>query len=146
MPSPEIKHLFDSETPSGLYWAKTHFGVAELARLAKSKKMSFFHLEGQKIERKEQFFNHAAIAMKFPTHFGNNWDAFYDCITEFDGVESEGFVIYFDHTDAFATHHESQLETLVELFRDAIEFWDDEGKAMLVLMSGEHPPAEVKMI
>ena len=146
MPSPEIKKLFDNDAPKGLYWAKTHFGVAELGRLAKSKKMAFFHLEGQKIEKKEQFFNHAAIAMKFPSHFGNNWDAFYDCITEFDGVEAEGFVIYFDHTDAFATHHESQLETLVELFQDAVDFWEDEGKPMLVLMSGEHTPPGVKKI
>lgn len=146
MSSPELKQLFDADPPAGLFWMKSHATVAELGRLAHAKKMAFFHLEGRKIEKKEQFFNHAAVAMKFPAHFGNNWDAFYDCITEFDGVDAEGFVIYFDHTDAFASHHESQLETLVELFQDAVDFWREEGKGMLVLMSGDHSPPGVKKI
>ncbi len=146
MPSPEISKLFDADPPAGLYWAKSHIAVTELARLARAKKMAFFHLEGRKIEKKEQFFNHAAVATKFPAHFGNNWDAFYDCITEFDGIDAEGFVIYFDHTDAFAAHHESQLETLIELFQDAVDFWREDGKGMLVLMSGDAVPPGVKKV
>ena len=108
--------------------------------------MAFFHLEGQKIEKKEQFLNHAAVAMKFPSHFGNNWDAFYDCLTDMDWVETEGYVIYFDHTDAFAAHHESQLETVVELFQDAVDFWKSEGRPMLVVLSGTNSPPGMKKI
>ena len=84
--------------------------------------------------------------MKFPSHFGNNWDAFYDCLTDMDGVDAEGYVIYFDHTDAFASHHESQLETVVELFQDAVDFWKSEGKAMLVVLSGTNSPPGMKKI
>lgn len=146
MASPELKNLFASDQPRGVFWSKSHASVAELSRLARSKGMTFFHLEGQKIEKKEQFFNHAAVAMKFPSHFGNNWDAFYDCLTDMDGVDAEGYVIYFDHTDAFASHHESQLETVVELFQDAVDFWKSEGKAMLVVLSGTNSPPGMKKI
>ena len=146
MPSPELKTLLATDHPRGVLWLKSHASVSELAKLAKAKKMAFFHLEGQKIEKKDQFLNHAAVAMRFPDSFGKNWDAFYDCLTDFEWVDAKGYVIYFDHTDAFVKHHESQLETAIELFQDAVDYWKDEGKSMLVLLSGTHAPAEVKKI
>lgn len=146
MPTPELKTLLENGQPHGVYWLKSRAAVAELAKLAHEREFAFFHLEGSKIEKKEQFLNHAAIVMKFPSHFGANWDAFYDCLTDLEWVNAEGYVIYFDHTDAFAEHHESQLETVIELFQDAVDFWKDEGRPMLVLMSGTHAPAGVKKL
>ena len=146
MASPELKNLLASDQPRGVYWSKSHASVAELSKLARSKGMAFFHLEGQKIEKKEQFLNHAAVAMKFPSHFGNNWDAFYDCLTDMDWVDTQGYLIYFDHTDAFADHHESQLETVVELFQDAVDFWKGEGRPMLVVLAGTNSPPGMKKI
>jgi RNAse (barnase) inhibitor barstar len=146
MPSPELKNILASDSPRGVYWLKTHASVAELGKLARAKGMAFFHLEGQKIEKKDQFFNHAAVAMKFPDHFGKNWDAFYDCLTDMGWVDAEGYAIYFDHTNGFAKHHESQLETVIELFQDAVDFWKGEGKSMLVLLSGGQAPDGVKKL
>jgi RNAse (barnase) inhibitor barstar len=146
MPSPELKNILASDNPRGVYWLKSHASVTELGKLARAKGMAFFHLEGGKIEKKDQFLNHAAVAMKFPDHFGKNWDAFYDCLTDMEWVDAEGYAIYFDHTNAFAEHHESQLETVIELFQDAVDFWKGEGKAMLVLLSGDQAPAGVKKI
>ena len=146
MPSIELKNILSSDLPRGVFWLKSHASTAELGKLARAKGMAFFHLEGQKIEGKEQFLNHASVAMKFPSHFGNNWDAFYDCITDMDWVRAEGYCIYFDHTDAFAEHHESELETVIELFQDAIDFWKREGQSMLVLLSGKHMPMGMKAL
>lgn len=146
MLSAELKNILASDHPRGVYWLKDHADVAELGKLARAKKLAFFHLEGKKIEKKEQFLNHAAVAMKFPSHFGNNWDAFYDCITDFDWIKAQGYVIYFDHTDGFVSHHESQLETVMELFQDAVEFWKSEDRAMLILLSGANAPPKTKKI
>lgn len=146
MPSPELTQLLATDHPSGVYWLKTHASVAELQKHSRAKSLTFFHLEGKKIEKKDQFLNHAAVAMKFPDHFGKNWDAFYDCLTDMEWAESNGYVIYFDHTDGFAEHHESQLETVIELFQDAVDFWKGDGKSMLVVLSGDHAPAGVKKI
>lgn len=142
----ELKNLFSADYKGGLLWLKTHADVAEISKVVHAKGMVFFHLEGQRIEKKDQFLNHAAVAMKFPDHFGKNWDAFYDCLTDFDWVEGKGFVIYFDHTDGFVAHNESQLETVIELFEDAINYWKGEGRPMTVLLSGEHAPAGVKKL
>ena len=141
-----LHKLFGSEKPSGLFWLKSHAPVTEIAKLAKKHNMAFFHLEGQKIEKKLQFLNHAAVVMHFPVHFGNNWDAFEDCITDLEWIEAEGYVIYFDHTENFAQHHASELETVTELFQDAVEYWKKEGTSMLVLLSGPEPAEGVKRI
>lgn len=144
MPSPELITLLSHDKPSGVIWLKNHAKVAEVSKLAKAKKLAFFHLEGEKIEKKEQFLNHAAVAMKFPADSGKNWDAFYDSITDMewfdDNKTGAGYVIYFDHTDSFAAHHESQLETVIELFQDAVDYWKSEGKTMVVMLSGNHAP------
>lgn len=63
-----------------------------------------------------------------------------------DGTNDAGYAIYFDHTDAFAAHHESQLETVIELFQDAVNYWKGEGKTMVVLLSGNHAPSGMKAI
>jgi RNAse (barnase) inhibitor barstar len=144
--SPELITHLAGDSAGGLLWLKAHANVAEIGKAARSREMAFFHLEGQRIEKKDQFLNHAAIAMKFPDHFGKNWDAFYDCLTDLDWVDGKGFVIYFDHTDAFAEHNESQLETVIELFEDAVNYWASEGRPMTVLLSGQHAPAGVKKI
>lgn len=146
MPSPELKNILSSDQPRGVYWLKSHASVPELSKLARAKGMAFFHLEGQKIEGKDQFLNHASVAMKFPSHFGKNWDAFADCITDMDWVRAEGYCIYFDHTDAFAEHHASELDTVIELFEDAVGLWKQEGRSMLVLLSGTHKPDAIKAI
>lgn len=133
--------LLEDQTRPGVYLLKTMPTVKELEKQAKAKGFLFFHLEGQKIEKKEQFLNHAAMAMHFPEHFGNNWDALEDCLTDLSWIEEEkevnGYVILFDHFDPFSDHHESQLETVVEIFQSASEYWHDQGKAMFVFLHGK---------
>ena len=146
MPSKALQAHLASKTPSGVYWLKDHDSIKDLDTAAKAAKLAFYHLEGAKIEGKEQFLNHASVVLHFPSDCGKNWDAFYDCLTDMEWAPAAGYLVYFDHTDAFASHHESQLETVVELFQDAVDFWKGEGKAMLVVLSGTTSPPGMKKI
>lgn len=144
--SSKLAALFESGAPSGVYWLKSAVPPAEIRKLAVGHGLAYFHLEGKSIERKEQFLNQAATVMHFPDYFSSNWDAFEECITDFEWLDTGGFVIHFDHTDNFANHHESQLETVVELFQDAADYWKAEDKPFLVLLSGAHPVPGAKKI
>jgi RNAse (barnase) inhibitor barstar len=146
MPSKALQAHLQSKTPSGVYWLKDHASIKELSAAAKVAKLAFYHLEGAKIERKEQFLNHASVVLHFPSDTGKNWDAFYDCLTDMEWAPAAGYLVYFDHTDAFAEHHESELETVVELFQDAVDYWDEEGKPLLVLLSGKHAPEDIEKL
>jgi hypothetical protein len=37
-------------------------------------------LQGKQLSTRDTFFAHFAVAFQFPHYFGNNWDAFNDCI------------------------------------------------------------------
>ena len=133
--------LLQDRTKPGVYRLQAMPPIRDMEKQAKAHGYAFFHLEGQKIERKEQFLNHAALAMHFPEHFGNNWDALEDCLTDLSWLDEDkaekGYVILFDHFDPFADHHESQLETVVEIFQSAAKYWHDQGKAMFVFLHGK---------
>ena len=70
-----IRKLFENGKPAGVYWLKGHAAVAELSKLAKSCGMAFFHLEGQKIEKKEQFMGIwcASIFLRCRTTNSRRW-------------------------------------------------------------------------
>jgi hypothetical protein len=87
--------------------------------------------------------NAMATALDLPPHFGDNWDALEECLNDMDGAEGDGFVIHYDHVDVLAQAHASELETLVEIFRDSVESWREDGTPMVVLLTGAKAPKGV---
>ena len=110
---------------------------------AKKAGYAFFHIDGKKIERKEQLLNAFATALRLPESFGHNWDALEECLTDLEAGDNEGYVIYFDHIDGLLAAHPDQFETLVEMLRDAVQQWKEDGTAMVVLLSGAKQPKGV---
>jgi RNAse (barnase) inhibitor barstar len=111
--------------------------------LAKAAGFAFFHIDGKNILRKEQLLNHVALALHFPKDFGQNWDALEECLTDLEWVDADGYVIYYDHIDGLLDTHPDQFETLVEILRDAVASWKEDGAAMIVLLSGTKAPKGV---
>ena len=81
----------------------------------------------------------------FPKDFGHNWDAFEECLTDLEWVDADGYVIYYDHIDGLLNAAPDQFETLVEIVRDAVASWKEDGSAMVVLLSGTKPPKVGKL-
>ena len=134
------------ENRGGVWFLPTHAEPRAVQKAAKAAGFAFFHIEGKNIARKEQLLNHFATAMGFPKEFGENWDALEDHLTDLEWVDAEGYVVYYDHIDALAQAHPDQLETLVEILRDAVASWKDEDAAMVVLLSGAKAPKGVKKL
>lgn len=133
----KLKSLLAENKLGGVFQltlADTH---AEIEKMAKTAKLAYFHIEGKKIEKKEQFLNHAAVAMHFPEHFGNNWDAFADCLEDLSWHDAKGYLVLYDHYDGLASHAHGQFDTLLEIFQSAVEYWREQGKPMLVLLRGK---------
>jgi hypothetical protein len=51
-----------------------------------------FYLEGRNIFSKETFLSQTAEVMKFPSYFGNNWDAFEECITDLAWCPAQEYI------------------------------------------------------
>jgi hypothetical protein len=87
--------------------------------------------------------NALATALRLPKHFGQNWDALEECLVDMDWVDADGVVLYYDHVDGLLEAHPDQFETLVEICRDAVASWKEDGTPFVVLLSGAKAPKGV---
>ncbi len=142
MPLSAIETLLE-QNRGGVWFLAAHKEPRALQKLARQAGFAFFHIEGRNIGRKEQLLNHMATAMGFPKEFGENWDALEDHLTDLEWVDAEGYLLYYDHIDPLLQEHPDQFETLVEILRDAVASWKEDGSAMVVLLSGSKAPKGV---
>jgi RNAse (barnase) inhibitor barstar len=140
-----IESLLD-ENRGGVWFLPERLDPKAIQGRAKGAGFAFFHVDGKNITRKEQLMNHVATALHFPKDFGKNWDALEECINDLDWVDAEGYVIYYDHIDGLLGTHPDQFETLVEILRDSVAQWKEDGEAMVVLLSGTKAPKGVSRL
>ena len=127
----------------GVWFLPAHREARALQKVAKEAGFAFFHVDGKSIARKEQLLNHMATALRFPKEFGHNWDALEDHLTDLEWLDASGYLIYYDHIEGLLSEHPDQFETLVEILRDAVASWKEDGTAMVVLLSGAKAPKGV---
>ena len=128
----------------GIFFLPAGTDARALQKAAKAESYAFFHIDGKNITRKEQLMNAAATALRLPEHFGGNWDALEECLTDMEWVEdADGYLLYYDHIDGLLSAHPDQFETLVEILRDAVDSWKEDGEPMVVLLSGSKAPKGV---
>ena len=145
MPNAALASLLE-EDRGGVFFLPGNVAPKAVQQTAKNAGFAFFHIEGKNISRKEQLLNHAATVMHFPAHFGDNWDALEECLTDLEWIDGDGYVIYYDHIDGLLSAHPDQFETLVEILRDSVKSWKEDGEAMVVLLSGTKPPKGVSKL
>ena len=142
MPANALESILE-QNRGGVWFLPAHKEARTLQKLAKESGFAFFHVDGKTIARKEQLLNHMATALHFPQEFGHNWDALEDYLTDLDWVDGDGYLIYYDHIDPLLQAHPDQFETLVEILRDAVASWKEDGSAMVVVLSGAKAPKGV---
>src|SRR4051794_14218909 len=50
-------------------------------------------IRGNKSRTAAAFFDESAAALQFPYYFGENWDAFHDCVTDLEWLHANKVVI-----------------------------------------------------
>jgi len=68
-----------------------------------------------------------ATQFTFPPHFGKNFDALYDCMTDplHKSGPQPGFVVVLDQIPVTPKFDKEVREQLLDIFRDAAEYWGD---------------------
>ena len=61
----------------------------------------------------------------FPPHYGKNFDALYDCLTDplHKSGPQPGFVVVLDQIPTAMKFDREAREQLLDVFRDAAEYW-----------------------
>ncbi len=86
---------------------------------------------------KHQVLTAIARGFGFPKHFGKNFDALSDCLTDlpYKTGPQAGFIVVLDQLPDTQKFDREARETLLDVFRDAAEFWADKKIAFRVFYS-----------
>jgi RNAse (barnase) inhibitor barstar len=145
MPLEALEALLEARK-GGLWFLPNHAESRAVQAAARKADYAFFHIDGKNIARKEQLLNHVATALHFPKSFGNNWDSLEESLGDLEANDADGFVIYYDSIDGLLATHPDQFETLIEILRDAVASWKEDGTPMVILLSGTKGPKGVSKL
>ena len=113
------------------------FRVQELADEANRLGQHFLYAYCGQAQSKQEVLETIATSYLFPKHFGKNYDALYDCLTDLvqKAGSQPGFVIVLEALPIAQKFDKEGRETLLDVFREAAEFWAERRVAFRVFYS-----------
>lgn len=113
------------------------FRVCDLQDEASRSGQHFLYAYCAEATTKQQVLGAIAEAFQFPKHFGKNFDALGDCLTDLahKSGPQPGFVVVLEQLPNTAKFDKEARETLLDVFRDAADFWADKKIAFRVFYS-----------
>jgi len=101
------------------------FRVQDLHDEAQRLEQHFLYAYCANAQSKQEVLETIALSFLFPKHFGKNYDALRDCLTDLvqKAGQQPGFVIVLEGLPIAQKFDKDGRETLLDVFREASEFW-----------------------
>jgi RNAse (barnase) inhibitor barstar len=101
------------------------YRVDDLMQAAQNADQHFLYANLTAAQSKQEVLEGIADAFLFPTHFGKNLDALYDCMTDLvqKAGAQPGFVVVLEQLPDNPRFDREAREQLLDVFRDAADFW-----------------------
>ena len=122
----------DTETPlkgvrPNIVQSIRAFRVQELQDAATHLNQHFLYANLGNAQSKQDVLDMIAAQYTFPSHFGKNFDALYDCMTDLvhKSGPQPGFIVVLEQIPANAKFDKEAREQLLDIFRDASDYWAD---------------------
>ena len=81
-------------------------------------------LRGGKMRRVNSLFDEFVAALQFPYYFGENWNAFDECLTDLAWLPGDVYILIITNSEAtLAEEDEEQFFTFIEILHNAGEEW-----------------------
>jgi guanyl-specific ribonuclease Sa/RNAse (barnase) inhibitor barstar len=103
------------------------YRVDDLMQAAADAGQHFLYANLATAQSKQEVLDGIAQAFLFPAHFGKNLDALYDCMTDLvhKAGQQPGFVVVLEQLPDGPRFDREAREQLLEVFRDAAEYWGE---------------------
>jgi RNAse (barnase) inhibitor barstar len=113
------------------------FRINELQEEAARLGQHFLYAYCAEAATKQQVLRIIAESFHFPRHFGKNFDALYDCLTDlaYKAGAQPGFLVVIEQLPNTSKFDKEARETLLDVFRDAADFWAEKKVAFRVFYS-----------
>ncbi|MBN3852758.1 barstar family protein [Paraburkholderia sp. Ac-20340] len=120
----EAMSLFSTVRPNIVQSIRA-FRVQDLADEAQRLQEHFLYAFCANAQTKQEVLETIATSFLFPKHFGKNYDGLYDCLTDLvqKAGEQPGFVIVLEGLPIAQKFDKDGRETLLDVFREATEYW-----------------------
>jgi RNAse (barnase) inhibitor barstar len=101
------------------------FRVQDLHDEAQRLQQHFLYAYCALAKSKQEVLETIATSFLLPKHFGKNYDGLYDCLTDLvqKAGEQPGFVVVLDGLPIAQKFDKDGRETLLDVFREASEYW-----------------------
>jgi RNAse (barnase) inhibitor barstar len=80
-------------------------------------------VRGQKSHGDARFFDEASASLQFPYYFGENWDAFWECIIDLSWIGKPSFLVVFDRANLLLRDSKRGFSILLRILGQANEYW-----------------------
>jgi RNAse (barnase) inhibitor barstar len=126
-----------SSVPSNVVQSIRAFRVTDLQAEAVRLGQHFLYAHCGDAVTRQQVLAAIAEAFHFPRHFGKNFDALSDCLTSlvYKAGKQSGFLVVLEQLPNTTKFDREARETLLDVFRDAADFWADKKVAFRVFYS-----------
>lgn len=113
------------------------YRVPALFDAAQGAQQHFLYANLAEATTKQEVLETIARSFLFPKHFGKNFDALRDCLTDMiaGAGPQPGFVIVLEQLPMTQRFDKEARETLLDVFRDAADFWYEHGVEFRVFYS-----------
>ncbi len=103
------------------------FRVQDLQDAARHLGQHFLYANLANAQSKQDVLDLIAEQFCLPNHFGKNFDALYDCITDplHKSGPQPGFIAVLEQIPANVKFDKEAREQLLDIFRDAADYWGD---------------------
>src|SRR3569832_590197 len=101
------------------------FRVQDLQDAARSLGHHFLYSNLANAQSKQDVLDLIAQQFILPAHFGKNFDALYDCMTDpfHNSGPQPGFIVVLESFPTIAKFDKEAREQLLDIFRDTAEYW-----------------------
>jgi RNAse (barnase) inhibitor barstar len=112
---------------SNIVQAIRAYRVDDLMSAAQAAGQHFLYANLAATQSKQEVLDGIAASFTFPAHFGKNLDALFDCMTDLvhKAGPQPGFVVVLEQLPDNPRFDREAREQLLEVFRDAAEFWGE---------------------
>ena len=103
------------------------YRAADLQQTAAALGQHFLYANLAHAQTKQEVLELIATQFTFPAHFGKNFDALYDCMTDplHKAGPQPGFVVVLEQIPVAVKFDKEAREQLLDIFRDAADYWAD---------------------
>lgn len=120
----------------GIFVVEAPAVIEELVAAAREQSLFVARIDVERIANHEAFLAEVARVLNFPEYYGQNWDAFEECIRDLSWLPARGYLLVLAGYDRLARSDPANWAIGLDVLQEAVSTWSRTESPMYVLLQG----------